>query len=82
MEENKFVGDLQHDARAVAGLAVCTFGTAVFHIFQHLERAVYEFVAFVAMDIDNHAHAARVVFIVGAVEPGVKSFVLLHVLCL
>ena len=72
------MGYLEQYAGTVAGLVVSTFRPSVLHVFEHLQGSVHQFVALVAVNVDNHAHTTSVVLIVGAVESLVKSFVFLH----
>ena len=64
---------LQKDAGTVAGLVVGALGPAVAHILEHLEGVVYQIMALVAMDIDNHAHATGVVLVVRVVQSFIHS---------
>ena len=57
------MGNLKHDASTVACL-VAGLGPSMFHIFQHTQCLIYQFMALVAMDVDHHAYTARVMFIV------------------
>ena len=42
LEQDELVGNLYHDAGTVAGLGVGAFGTAVHHVFEHLEPFFYK----------------------------------------
>ncbi len=68
LQEDKLMWNLQHDSSSIASLAVCSLGTSVSHVLQHLERVVNQFMAFVSMDVDHHAYTAGVVLVVGAVK--------------
>ena len=57
------MGNLKHDASTVACL-VAGLGPSMFHIFQHAQCLIYQFMALVPMDVDHHAYTARVMFIV------------------
>ena len=82
LQQNKLMGNLDHDACTVARL-VARLGTSMLHVLQHLKCIVYQFVAFPAMNIHNHSHAACVVFIVRLVEPFLcTSPTLFHLRCL
>ena len=65
------MGYLYHNTRTIARF-VARFCATVLHILKHLEGIVYQFVAFSAMDVYYHSHAASVVFIVLLIQ----SFVL------
>ena len=60
--------DLQHDAGTVSCFTIGSLCTSVAHVLQHFERVIYQFVAFVSVDVDHHAHAASVVLILGIIE--------------
>ena len=62
------MGYLQHNTGAVASLVVGALGPAVTHILEHLEGVVYQVMALIAMDVDNHAHATGVVLVVRVVQ--------------
>ena len=68
LKQNEFVRNLEHDACTVAGLVIGSFGTAVFHVFQNLQRRVHKFVRLVSMDVHNHSDTARIVFVSGVVK--------------
>ena len=68
LQQNKFVGYLEHDARAVARLVVSTFSAAVAHVLQHGQGVLHQFMTFVAVDVQHHAHAASIVLVCGIVE--------------
>ncbi len=68
LQENKLVRYLQHNARAVAGLVVGSFGATVAHVFKHAQGIVNQLMALVAMYVHHHADAASVVLIGGAVQ--------------
>ena len=57
------MGNLKHDTSTVTRL-VAGLGPSMFHIFQHAQRLIHQFMALVAMDVDHHAYTARVMFIV------------------
>ena len=59
---------LQQDTGTIASFAVGTFGTTVAKILEDLQCVVNQFVAFVAMDIDDHANATRIVFVLGIIQ--------------
>ena len=63
LQQNKLVGYLQHDTRAIAGLVVCTLCTAVAHILEHFQRIVDQIMAFVAVDVNHHTYATGIVFV-------------------
>ena len=61
------MGNLYHDACTVARL-VARLSTSMLHIFEHLKGIVDQLVALSAVDIDDHTHTARIVFIITLVE--------------
>ena len=63
LQEDELMGNLEQDARPVAGLVVGSFGTAVLHVFQHPEGGIHQFVRLVAVNVDYHAHATGIVFV-------------------
>ena len=68
LQENELVRYLQHDARAVAGLVVGSFGTTVAHVLKHAQGIVNQLMALVAMYVHHHADTASVVLIGGVVQ--------------
>ena len=73
LQQDELMGNLQHDARAVARL-VARLGSPVLHVLQHAQRLVHQLVALAALDVHHHAHAARIVLVVGLVESVKLSF--------
>ena len=67
LQEDKFVGYLQQNTCAVAGLVVGSFRTAVLHIFQHGQGVVDQLVTLVALQADQHSDTAGIVLISGVV---------------
>ena len=63
LQEYELVGNLQHDAGAVASLVVCTFCSTVAHVLQYLQGRIHQFVGFVSVDIDYHAYSACIMFV-------------------
>ena len=68
MKKYELVGYLQHYTRTVAGLVVGSFGAAVAHVLEYFQRIVNQFVALIAMNVDNHSDAARVVLVLGIIQ--------------
>ena len=68
VQQNKFVGNLYHDAGAVARFGVGTFGTAVRHVFEHCQGFIDNIVRFDAVDVHNQTNAASIVFVCGIVK--------------
>ncbi len=65
----KLVGDLQQDARAVAGVRFSALGTAVFQVQQSSDRLVDDVAAAAAVDVGDHGNATRVMLERGVVQP-------------
>jgi len=63
------VGDLQEDARAVAGVRLAAARAAVEQVDQHLQGLAHDAVRFPALDVDDKPDAARVVLVAGIVKP-------------
>src|SRR5213594_3503824 len=57
----EFVGDLQENAGAVAGVRLAATGAAVQEVDQHEEALADDRVGLAALDVDHEADAARVV---------------------
>ena len=57
------VGNLQHDADAVTGLALCVLAGAVLQLFYNRQCIVHCLVRFSALDIDDCADAAGIMLI-------------------
>jgi hypothetical protein len=81
------VGHLDEDAGAVAGIIFAAAGTAVTEVDQDRERVADDGVGFAALDVDDEADAAGVVFILGVVKAllgrksrgaGLAEVVILH----
>ena len=64
------VGDLQQDARPVAGVGVGSLGAAVLHVCQRLERLVDDGVRALAPQLRDERDAAGVMLVAWVVEPG------------
>ena len=64
----ELVGHLEEDAGAVAGVRLAPTGAAVQEVDQHLERLAHDGVRLPALDVDDEADAACVVFVPGIVE--------------
>ena len=62
LRRQKIVGDLKEDARAVAGVRLAAHGTAVVEVDQNLQGVTHRLVGFFALDVDNKAQTAGVVF--------------------
>ena len=67
LQQDEFMGYLQHDASAVASLVAC-LGTPVLHVFQHAQGLIHQFVTFAAVYVHHHAHAAGVMLHICSVE--------------
>ena len=63
LQQDKLMRNLYHDAGTVSGLVVGTFRPAVFHILQHFQCRVHQFVRLVAMNVYNHSHTASIVLV-------------------
>ena len=59
-KQNEFVGNLQHDAGAIAVLT--NFCAAVTHVLQNLKCIVYKLMGFSTVDVDYHPDSAAVMF--------------------
>ena len=57
-------GDLQHDAGTIARLVVCPFSATMAHVLKHFQCVVYQFVAFVAVNVDHHTNTTGIMFVV------------------
>ncbi len=55
-------GGLQQDAGTVAGVFLAAAGAAVLQVEEDLDRFLHQIVGFAALQIDNEADAARIVF--------------------
>ena len=58
----KSMGNLDHDAGAVAALMVRAFAAAVFQVFQYVQGVVDDVVRPFPLDVDDKADAAGIVF--------------------
>ena len=76
LQQDKLVRNLEHDARSIARLVVSALGSAVAHILKHLQGIVHQFMALVAMYVDNHTHATGVVLIIRLVQSFIHSMLL------
>ena len=63
------VRNLNHDARTVAAVMFGAGGTAVLQIQQSGDGLVDDVAAATAVDVDDHGHATRIVFVDRVVEP-------------
>ena len=64
------IGDLQQDARAVAGVGLAAARAAVPQVHQHLQRLLHDRVGTPSLDVHDEADAAGVVLVPGIVEAG------------
>ena len=64
----EFVGHLQQDAGAVAGVRLAPAGAPVQEVDQDLERLAHDGVRLSSLDVDDEADAAGVVLVAGIVE--------------
>ena len=62
-------GDLDQDARAVAGVGLAAAGAAVVQVQQDLQRLLDDRVGLPALDVDHEAHAAGVVLELRVIKP-------------
>ena len=60
--EKEFVGRLDHDAGAVAGIVLAAAGAAVFHVLEDGQCVGDDLVGFVAFDIDDKPDTAGIAF--------------------
>ena len=67
LQQNKLVRNLNHDTGTVARL-VARLSAAVFHVLQHLQCIVYQFVTLSAVDVHYHSHAASIMLVIALVE--------------
>ena len=75
LQEDEFMGYLEHDSRSVPCLVVGAFSPSVFHVLKHFQGGVHQFVRFVSADVHEHANSARIVFIPRVVQ----AFSLSHI---
>ena len=54
---------LQQDARAITGLVICAFGSAMPHVFQYFQGVVHQFVTFVPVDVDYHSNTTGIMLV-------------------
>ena len=64
LEQDKLMRDLQHDAGTIARLVVCPFSATMAHVLKHFQCVVYQFVAFVAVNVDHHTNTTGIMFVV------------------
>ena len=69
LKKNEFVWNLNHNPGAVACLVVGTLCAAVLHVFKHCQGCIDQFVGFVTIDVDEHAHTACIVFVGRVIQP-------------
>ena len=62
------VGDLEQDARAVAGVGIGALGPAMLHVLQRLEGLLHHGVAGLAPELGDEGDAAGIMLIGGVVE--------------
>ena len=55
--------NLYHDTGTVTRLITC-LSTSMFHVFQHPQGVIHQFVTLTAVDIHNHSHAASIMLVV------------------
>ena len=67
LQQNELVGNLHHDTCTVARL-VSGLGTSVFHVLQHTQCLIHQFVTFAAVYVHHHAYAASVVLILWLIQ--------------
>ena len=62
------MGDLDQDARAVAGVVLAAAGAAVVEVDQRGQAVADELVRLPPLEVDDEADAAAVVLVLGVVE--------------
>ena len=65
----ELIGNLQQDARAVAGVRFSALGTAVLQVHQGRDGLVDDVAAAATVHVGHHRHTARVVLERGVVQP-------------
>ena len=68
LQQDEFVWNLYHDTCTVARLVVGAFSSAVFHVFQHPQGRIHQFVRLASVQVHNHSHAAGIVLVRGVIE--------------
>ena len=63
LEQDEFVGNLHHDAGAVASPGVGAFGSTVLQVLQHGDGIGYQLVGLVAVQVGDHSHSAGIVLV-------------------
>ena len=62
------MGDLDQDARAVAGVVLAAAGAAVVQVEQRRQAVADQLMRFPPLQVDDEAHAAAIVFVARVVE--------------
>ena len=62
LQENEFMGNLDHDSGAVARFSIRPFCPTVAHVFEHRQGVVDQLVRLVAPDIHDHTNPTGIVF--------------------
>ena len=63
LKKNKLVRNLEHDTGTVARLVVGTLSATMAHVLEYLQGIVYQLMALVAVDVNHHSYATRIVLI-------------------
>ena len=69
--EEKFVGSLEHDTGAIAGIGLATAGAAVFHVFEDRQCVGNYLVTFVTLNIGYETDTTGVTLKLGGVQTAV-----------
>ena len=65
----ELIGDADHDAGPVAAIGLGSGGAAMLEVQQRCDRVIDDVPATPAVDVHDHGHAARIMFVRGVVEP-------------
>jgi len=65
---NQRIGNLDENPRAIAQQRISAHRTAMVELFEDLQRLRNDRVAFLSLDMRNHADAAGVMFVGGVIE--------------
>ena len=72
VQQNEFMGNLHQNTRAVAGLVVRAFGSAVRHMLEDAQPLFDDRMVFVSVDVDDESDAAGVMLAFRAVQSSVR----------
>ena len=73
------MGNLNHDAGTVTSL-VTRLSTSVFHILQHLQCIIHQFVTLTSVDVHYHSYAARIVLVIALIETLIVKLAFCHII--